>query len=103
MHTAAMDYRNRFVASAVSELRHQLGPEAVEHHGTSVQVEDSFNMARLAEAVIKGAVFPNTAIVEEVARTLAPAGEDWEGYRDPAEDVLAAIRGAILTQLDPPT
>jgi hypothetical protein len=96
-----MDYRQRLVDAAVAELRNQLGVEAVDQNGTHVQIEGSFKMARVIEAVMRIAFDQNDAIVEEVAKSIAPAGDDWTASRETAVDALAGVRGSILSQLDP--
>lgn len=96
-----MEYRQKVVDAAVAELRYQLGEEAVDQHGTRVQIEGSFKMARVVEAVIRAALDDDGAIVEEVARNIAPDAKDWVAYADTATDALAAACSAILAQLDP--
>ncbi|KQN09956.1 hypothetical protein ASE85_03230 [Sphingobium sp. Leaf26] len=98
-----MDDLRQFVTdAAVKELRTQLGDESADNHGTSVQVEGSFRMVRVADAIIRAAVDTHDPIIQEVARTLAGGlGEDWEDYRGEAADVIGAVRGRILAMLDP--
>lgn len=96
-----MEYRQKVVDAAVAELRYQLGEDAVDQHGTRVQIEGSFKMARVVEAIIRTALDDNAAIVEEIARNIAPDSNDWEIYVDTATDALTAACSAILAQLDP--
>jgi hypothetical protein len=96
-----MDYRQRLVDAAVADLRYQLDPESVAQSGTHVQIEGSFKMARMIEAIMRVAIDPSEAMIEEVARSIAPNSEEWPDYRDMAIDAIAAVRGSILSQLDP--
>lgn len=96
-----MEYRQKVVDAAVAELRYQLGDDAVDQYGTRVQIEGSFKMARVIEAIIRAALDNNAAVVEEIARNIAPDSNDWETHADTATDALVAARSAILTQLDP--
>ena len=96
-----MDYRQRLVDAAVAELRYQLDETAVAQHGTHVQVEGSFKMARVIEAVMRVAFTDNDAIIDEVAKSIALGGEEWSDCRETASDAIVAVRGSILSQLDP--
>ncbi|RYM09227.1 hypothetical protein [Sphingobium cupriresistens] len=96
-----MGYRQRIADAAVADVRYQLDPQYVGQEGTSVQIEGSFRISRVAEAIIKAALIPEELIIEEVAKAITPSGHAWEGYREPAVDAIAAVRGAILTLLDP--
>jgi hypothetical protein len=96
-----MEYRQRLVDAAVVELRNQLGEEAVDQHGTRVQIEGSFKMARVIEAVMRVALTGNDAIIDEVAKSIAPIREEWPDCRKTATDAIAGVRGSILSQLDP--
>ncbi|EIZ79241.1 hypothetical protein WSK_2086 [Novosphingobium sp. Rr 2-17] len=96
-----MEYRQRVVDAAVKELRYQLGDGAVDQYGTKVEIEGSVKMSRVAEAIIRAALTSEDAIIEEIARNIAPDATDWEAYKDTATDALIAARSAILVQLDP--
>lgn len=96
-----VDYRQRLVDTAVAELRYQLDADTVAQHGTHVQVDGSFKMARVIEAVMRVAFTENDAIIDEVAKSIAPNREEWFDWRDAATDAIAAVRGSILAQLDP--
>jgi hypothetical protein len=93
------DFRQKVTDAALDELRRQLGDESVSSHGTSVEIDGSFRMVRVIDAIIRAAVSDHAAIVEEVARTLG--GEDWEDRTDDAADAISAVRGRILEMLDP--
>lgn len=96
-----MDYRQKVVDAAVAELRHQLGVGSVSQSGTSLEVDGYFKMARVAEAVIRAALAHDDAIVEEIARNIAPTAADWQSNTHTAIDALTAARAAILSRLDP--
>lgn len=96
-----MDYRQRLVDAAVAELRYQLDENAVAQLGTHVQIEGSFKMARVIEAVMRVAFTENDAIIDEVAKAIAPDREEWSDCREMATDAIAGVRGSILSQLDP--
>jgi hypothetical protein len=55
----------------------------------------------VVEAIIRAAVITDPAIVEEVAKSVAPRTEDWESFTDTAIDALNATQGIILSLLDP--
>lgn len=95
-----MEYRQRLVDAAVEQLRYLTG-EQVDQHGTFVQVESGFKMARVIEAVMRVAFDDNEPLIRELAISITPPGEDWADYRDQAVDGLVAVRGSILSQLDP--
>jgi len=66
-----------------------------------VQIDGSFKMARVIEAVMRVALTENDAIIDEVAKAITPAGEEWSDWREAAVDAVAGVRGSILAQLDP--
>ncbi|MGN6096617.1 MAG: hypothetical protein ACTHP8_10315 [Bosea sp. (in: a-proteobacteria)] len=101
MRMVATAYRQHLVDAAVAELRYQLDPDSVAQHGTHVQVDGSFKMARVIEAVMRVAFTENDAIIDEVAKAITPAGEEWSDWREAATDAIAGVRGSILAQLDP--
>ena len=69
------DFRQQVVDAAVRELRHQLGDGSVDQHGTRVQVDGSFKMARVAEYILRTALDSrDERIIEEVARALRVTG-----------------------------
>src|SRR3546814_5177511 len=89
----ATAYRQHLVDAAVAELRYQLDPDSVAQHGTHVQVDGSFKMARVIEAVMRVAFTENDAIIDEVAKAITPAGEEWSDWREAATDAIAGVRG----------
>lgn len=96
-----MDYWQRVADAAVADIDYQMEGIGVQQHGASVQIDGSFKILRVAEAIVKAAIVPEEGIVEEVAKAITPRGEEWASYKDVATDALAAVRGAILTMLDP--
>ena len=96
-----MDFRQRVVDAAIAELQHQVGPQYMETYGSTVRVDDSFKLARLAEAIIKAALAADDDILEEVARNIAPDAHNWQGHREQATDAMLGALGAILAKLDP--
>lgn len=96
-----MDYRQKVVDAAVAELRHQLGERSVEQTGTKVEIDGYFKMARVAEAIVRAALAQDDAIIEEVARNIAPTAAEWQDHTSAAIDALTAARAAILSRLDP--
>src|SRR3546814_20107676 len=72
----ATAYRQHLVDAAVAELRYQLDPDSVAQHGTHVQVDGSFKMARVIEAVMRVVFTDNDAIIEEDAKAITTDGED---------------------------
>jgi hypothetical protein len=96
-----MEYRERLVDAAVAELRYQLDEHAVAQHGTLVQVDGSLKMARVIEAVMRVAFTDNDAIIDEVAKAIAPDREEWSDSREIAIDAITGVCGSILFQLDP--
>lgn len=99
-----MDDLRQFVTdAAVKELRTQLSDDSVDAHGTSVQVDGSFRMVRLVEAIVRASVDEHPEIVEEVARTIATGeyGANWEEHKDEAVLIICAVRSRILSMLDP--
>src|SRR3546814_4726278 len=87
----ATAYRQHLVDAAVAELRYQLDPDSVAQHGTHVQVDGSFKMARVIEAVMRVAFTENDAIIDEVAKAITPAGEEWSDWREAATDAIAGV------------
>src|SRR3546814_2559830 len=81
----ATAYRQHLVDAAVAELRYQLDPDSVAQHGTHVQVDGSFKMARVIEAVMRVAFTENDAIIDEVAKAITPAGEEWRSEEHTSE------------------
>lgn len=96
-----MNFRQKVVDAAVVELRHQLGDRSVEQSGTKLEIDGYFKMARVAEAIIRAALAHDDAIVEEIARNIAPDAADWQDHTGTAIDALTAARAAILSRLDP--
>ncbi|NBB41370.1 hypothetical protein [Sphingobium yanoikuyae] len=96
------DFRQMVVDAAVKELRHQLGEDEVDVHGTMVQVEGGFRMARVCEYVLRTALDSrDERIIEEVARGIARDGRPWEDFRDQAIDALTSMFGIMTALMDP--
>ncbi|WBQ17859.1 hypothetical protein [Sphingobium yanoikuyae] len=94
------DYRQKVTDAAVRELRYQMGDDSVDARGTSVQIDGSFRMARVIEAIIRAAIDDkNPKIVEEVARTMA--GDHWQSVTSEAGEAIMAVRCRIIDLLDP--
>src|SRR3546814_20960634 len=96
----ATAYRQHLVDAAVAELRYQLDPDSVAPHGTHMQVDGSFKMARVIEAVKRVAFTENDAIIDEVAKAITPAGEEWSDWREGATEAIAGVRRLLLDQLN---
>lgn len=98
------DFRQQVVDAAVRELRHQLGDDSVDAHGTLVQVDGSFKMARVAEYILRTALDSrDERIIEEVAKGIARDGRDWEEFRDQAIDAITSMYGIMTALIDPST
>lgn len=98
------DFRQQVVDAAVRELRHQLGDGSVDQHGTRVQVDGSFKMARVAEYILRTALDSrDERIIEEVAKCIARNGRDWEESRDQAIDAITSMYGIMTALIDPST
>ncbi|MDH2134939.1 hypothetical protein N5J77_27790 [Sphingobium yanoikuyae] len=98
------DFRQQVVDAAVRELRHQLGDDSVDAHGTLVQVDGSFKMARVCEYVLRTALDSrDERIIEEVAKGIARDGRDWEEFRDQAIDAITSMFGIVTALMDPST
>ncbi|SEJ87650.1 hypothetical protein SAMN05518849_11691 [Sphingobium sp. AP50] len=96
------DFRQMVVDAGVKELRHQLGDDEVDQHGTYVQVESGFKMARLAEHILRTALgSDNEYIIQQIAQEIAGPGEDWEPHLSKAADILTAVWGAVGHLMDP--
>lgn len=96
------DFRQKVVDAAVQELRHQLGDNEVDQHGTFVQVEGGFRMARVAEYILREAVdSSDERIIEEVAKGIARDGRPWEEFREQAIDGINAMWGVMVALMDP--
>jgi hypothetical protein len=96
------DFRQMVVDAAVKELRHQLGDDEVDQHGTYVQVESGFKMGRVAEHILRTALgSDNQYIIQQIAQEMAGTGGDWEPHLSKAEDILTAVWGAVNDLIDP--
>lgn len=96
-----LEFRQKVVDAAIEEMRRQLGQEFVQVHGTRVDIEGSFKMARVLEAAFAAAFDGNPGLIEEVARSLAPVGDEWENHVDPATDAVMSVAGYIASRIDP--
>ncbi|WP_159108122.1 hypothetical protein, partial [Novosphingobium sp. MBES04] len=101
LHLVSMDYRQNITHAVIAEIRHQLDGIGVDHCGTTLQVDGSFKLIRVVEAIIKSSLIPEENLVKEVAISITPPGHSWHSYRDAAVDAIAALNGSILTLLDP--
>ena len=97
-----MKYREKLADAAIEDIKRQHGPEFVERHGTSVQIEQPIRLVRIIEAVMRVA-FDDEALQAAVAHELAAAMPEaaTEEAQNLAIDVLTEVRGWILGQLDP--
>ena len=77
MDIGKLDYRQYLVDAAVEEMSRQLGSDHVIQHGTRVDLDGSIKMARVLEAVFRAIFDRSDAMVEEIARSLAPAQQSW--------------------------
>lgn len=101
MDIGKLDYRQYLVDAAVEEMSRQLGSDHVTQHGTRVDFDGSIKMARVLEAVFRAMFDRSDAMVEEIARSLAPAQQSWEEYRGLATDAVSGMTGFLLDVLDP--
>lgn len=103
----SLEYRQQLVDVAVSELQRQLGEEGVDQSGTRLQIEGSFKMARVLEAVVRVAFHHNMGLQDAIGRDITRILGESGVTIDPsmvalhAIDVLNTIEGWMLAELDP--
>lgn len=103
----SLEYRQKLVDAAASELERQLGEDGVDQSGTRLQIEGSFKMTRVLEAVVRVAFHANTGLQEAIGRDLTRILGECGATLDPrfielhAIDVLSTIEGWMLAELDP--
>lgn len=96
------DYRQLLVNAAVAELRSQLGGDCVRLDGTRVQVEGTFKMARVIEAVMNVALSGREPeIIATAVRYLTLGEASRFDPEDMAADLLLDVLGHITDTLDP--
>ena len=106
-----IDARQRWVDTAVAELQHQLGRDAVAQSGTRVKVDGVFKMTRVLEAAMGAAFEDQGHIFDALVDTLAmasrtesgvdPSEHDFIRFHAVADTAMKAMRDAMLRQLDP--
>ena len=98
---SADNFRQMLVDAAVADLRHQLGDDvSISVHGSRVQLDETFNMARVIEHVFRKAFADSSLFTEEVARGIGERSEDWEEHVGEAQAAIAGVYGVLMSRLN---